>query len=609
MNLCRAALAAAGLAAGLLIVEGVIALSDLDIRLLRPFLYMVEGDFQYEDGREVYRASENPERLFELIPGAKAVCLNCIHPKEKKYAKTDIHINSLGMRGPEAGPEKKPGVFRIIVLGGSNTYGATVSDNDAYPAQLQKELDTLAPGTFEVWNAGLNAYTMSQKIAYARRIRKDFLPDLLIFQHNNFGRRAFYYRDKDVGKHFEKNQDLYAENIPRLAPMPLNSAARHNKALRLFGLYRVFHTAANRLLVDDPEKRASPETFGKINAAGDRISDRVLSSFLSESPRPPVMIFDPVDRRFCLNSGPHIAGVSYFSLCDHPGESEYRDIHPPSYVYSWYARRLAQRILSENFGARYVPLEKLKDGAEIPGYALKTQDSRLLGATIVARLRKKRQDPGAPAPEMDFKDESRLLLQFADSRAAAIARDCFLNQHQTGRSGGVFDPVRRAKREDVLAGLIVEKTYGAKKDNPAHWLRPVYAYLKPGKARKPEDAGRLYKRYGNVFAVLKNYVKNRTTFTAGDSLMIQDADKEVRPLDFKTKDRPELGEYADFWEAQIWGKLCFNDVEYFVADCPSLAPLSEEGLKGLKETGIGVFNCEEAKRNGLLTDVRKKNRR
>src|SRR6202008_4755542 len=48
--------------------------------------------------------------------------------------------NSLGYRGPEIEIPNPPGVYRIVSLGGSTTYGSATKPEDAYPAQLQKIL-------------------------------------------------------------------------------------------------------------------------------------------------------------------------------------------------------------------------------------------------------------------------------------------------------------------------------------------------------------------------------------------------------------------------------------------------------------------------------------
>ena len=64
-------------------------------------------------------------------------------PGPNSYA---TRINSLGMRGEEMTLEKPPGVYRILCLGGSMTYGTGTSESQhSYPAQLQTVLNSVAP--------------------------------------------------------------------------------------------------------------------------------------------------------------------------------------------------------------------------------------------------------------------------------------------------------------------------------------------------------------------------------------------------------------------------------------------------------------------------------
>ena len=192
----------------IIIFEIFLLFIDINTKLLEHALY-----YQYED-LKVYRVSNDADRLYELLPNSSAI-FEEVHPKEIKYSSRKVSINSLGFRDKERNKTKSEGIFRIIVLGGSNTYGATVGDQDTYPVIMQKILDEKFPSKFEVWNAGICAYVMSQKVAYADYILREFNPDLLIFQVANTGRRPFLYNGEFI-KLFKKNKELYLENIPFL---------------------------------------------------------------------------------------------------------------------------------------------------------------------------------------------------------------------------------------------------------------------------------------------------------------------------------------------------------------------------------------------------------
>ena len=185
------------------------------MQFLRKILWYQHADL------EVYRVSKDKERLYELVPGASVKYPNPsgIHPKEtKKYTQRLVTVNDLGFRDKKRQKVKKEKTFRIVVFGASNTYGASVSDEDTYPALMQKIFDEISPERVEVWNAGINAYMVSQEIAYAEYVVKNFNPDLLIFQDYMMGRRPFHYNTtlEELKSLFFKNHVLYAENTPLL---------------------------------------------------------------------------------------------------------------------------------------------------------------------------------------------------------------------------------------------------------------------------------------------------------------------------------------------------------------------------------------------------------
>ena len=90
--------------------------------------------------------------------------------------------NRLGYRGPEVEIPKPDGVFRIVALGGSTTYGSANSAAEAYPAFLQDILrEEYGYENVEVVNAGMIGYTTWDNLAnYIFRVI-ELQPDLLIF--------------------------------------------------------------------------------------------------------------------------------------------------------------------------------------------------------------------------------------------------------------------------------------------------------------------------------------------------------------------------------------------------------------------------------------------
>ena len=92
--------------------------------------------------------------------------------------------NRLGFRGKETTVEKPAGVFRIATTGGSTTYGAGITAEEAWPAQLERILhEDYGYTHVEVINTASTAYTTWNSLAnFAFRV-VDLKPDVLIVYH------------------------------------------------------------------------------------------------------------------------------------------------------------------------------------------------------------------------------------------------------------------------------------------------------------------------------------------------------------------------------------------------------------------------------------------
>lgn len=106
-------------------------------------------------------------------------------PNWYREEKGDLH-NSFGFRGEEVTREKPDGVYRIIAMGSSTTYGTSVRYDESYPYVLQQYLNTNGYGNVEVLNMGVPAYTSYESLMNLQFRALDFEPDLIIvYQGSN----------------------------------------------------------------------------------------------------------------------------------------------------------------------------------------------------------------------------------------------------------------------------------------------------------------------------------------------------------------------------------------------------------------------------------------
>ncbi len=88
----------------------------------------------------------------------------------------EININSLGLRDYEFKLAKAPGVYRILVLGDSITFGAGVRLEDTYTKQTEK----LVNQPFQIINAGVNSYHFEHYYIFIKDNIDRFDPDHIV---------------------------------------------------------------------------------------------------------------------------------------------------------------------------------------------------------------------------------------------------------------------------------------------------------------------------------------------------------------------------------------------------------------------------------------------
>lgn len=157
------------------------------------------------------------------------------------FAGVPVRTNSLGFRDDrEYSLEKRPGTFRILVLGDSVTFGHGSVPEHAYPLLLEQRLRAWKPDVdWQVWNLGVPGYNTSQELAHLLEVGSAFRPDLVIV--------GFYGND-------------LVDNRPPSTPTRKAIAASAVKTwfkshLYSFDLYKkVYLTALYRLRASDAER-------------------------------------------------------------------------------------------------------------------------------------------------------------------------------------------------------------------------------------------------------------------------------------------------------------------------------------------------------------------
>ncbi len=155
---------------------GLIAFASLYLLggTLASFLYFYLADYSKES--VVKSHNQNDHRLFiEFYPGSEFSTFGAPFSSVKK--ETKYKINSWGLREREFSAKKEPGVFRILVMGDSITYGADSKQDLRYTEVLQVKLNEWSKESslnleFELINAGITGTnTLGQLYLYKEKLK------------------------------------------------------------------------------------------------------------------------------------------------------------------------------------------------------------------------------------------------------------------------------------------------------------------------------------------------------------------------------------------------------------------------------------------------------
>jgi lysophospholipase L1-like esterase len=134
------------------------------------------------------------------------------HKEEKRLFR--VSSNAEGLRAVDVSVPKKDGLFRVMTMGCSTTFGWGVSDEQTYPAQLAKLIGEAGYSNIEVINAGQPGYTSFQGRWLWDRNLKAYQPDVVLLGFVVQDARKAAYSDKSQAvlqrdHRFLKNNILY----------------------------------------------------------------------------------------------------------------------------------------------------------------------------------------------------------------------------------------------------------------------------------------------------------------------------------------------------------------------------------------------------------------
>ena len=227
-------------------------------RPIAPFAILVApGDFT-----RTAKASQSPNLAFVGIP-FEAFVDNGIY-----YA-----YNSQGLRDHEYGP-KKGGVYRILVLGDSVTWGVGVAFNDTYVKKLEKKLKENQAITYEVINAATGGYNTIQELLWFKEYGFAYQPDLIIIAFTGADEQPTLLVPK--GDRLEQ-LTLITSDVPTFALLP---GGYHQTFLTTSSFYQLFTQSLYSLL-----SQAIPESsFYYYNEGRDttKLAIRDFASLVSD---------------------------------------------------------------------------------------------------------------------------------------------------------------------------------------------------------------------------------------------------------------------------------------------------------------------------------------
>lgn len=157
---------------------------------------------------ELYLRRFDPQNLmtpaYDDVNGMRVFMPHARIKNSNRYFSAVYTTNAMGFRGEDHAVAKAPGVFRVVVLGPSHTFGIGVADDQTYSEVLRQDLERTFPRRkFEVINMGWNGIQLNSLEPLYRETLRSYSPDLVavhfdlssISEAETFPKRSFWSRD------------------------------------------------------------------------------------------------------------------------------------------------------------------------------------------------------------------------------------------------------------------------------------------------------------------------------------------------------------------------------------------------------------------------------
>lgn len=161
----RALLGRLALSGGSILIT--VLVFEVGMRIVAP------QDLDFYNGEKIMRRSTRPGQLVEFIPNSV----------NNSYIGVPVRINSTGLRDRELALPKPEGVFRVLAVGNSVTFGFGVRLEETYVKRLERRLNASLEGSTakaEVINAGIEGTGIDYYFHFLRTTGALLAPDLVL---------------------------------------------------------------------------------------------------------------------------------------------------------------------------------------------------------------------------------------------------------------------------------------------------------------------------------------------------------------------------------------------------------------------------------------------